>query len=305
MSQELALTREAAPGELSVIELKSQISKIQEVMKAAMHEGEHYGKIPGTDKPTLLKAGAEKLALVFRLAPAFEIKRSDLPNGHREFEVICRLTHIPTGRSLGEGVGSCSTMESKYRYRHGEPEPTENPVPQQYWNLRKIDPKKAQELIGGKDFTTVKVDGQWLIGKRTERVENPDIADTYNTVLKMAKKRAQVDATLTATAASDCFTQDVEDFREPAKPADKPPDNRRAKDILYEEVLQHCKGNKADTGKIIKQLTGCDNFKQVTEAAALSALDEFRFSQSQKPQKPDDDIPNDWPAGQREPGQEG
>jgi hypothetical protein len=26
------------------------------------------------------------------------------------------------------------------------------------------------------------------------RVENPDIADTYNTVLKMAKKRAQVDA---------------------------------------------------------------------------------------------------------------
>jgi hypothetical protein len=44
------------------------------------------------------------------------------------------------------------------------------------------------------------------------RSENPDIADLYNTVLKMAKKRAFVDATITATAASDFFTQDVEDF---------------------------------------------------------------------------------------------
>lgn len=36
-------------------------------------------------------------------------------------------------------------------------------------------------------------------------------ADVYNTVLKMAKKRAFVDAILTCTAASDCFTQDIED----------------------------------------------------------------------------------------------
>lgn len=36
-------------------------------------------------------------------------------------------------------------------------------------------------------------------------------ADMYNTVLKMAKKRAFVDAILTCTAASDCFTQDIED----------------------------------------------------------------------------------------------
>jgi hypothetical protein len=37
-------------------------------------------------------------------------------------------------------------------------------------------------------------------------------ADVANTVLKMAKKRAQIDLTLTATAASDIFTQDVEDI---------------------------------------------------------------------------------------------
>ncbi len=51
-----------------------------------------------------------------------------------------------------------------------------------------------------------------IVGQEVGRKENPDIADTYNTVLKMAKKRAFVDASLTATAASDIFTQDVEDM---------------------------------------------------------------------------------------------
>lgn len=51
---------------------------------------------------------------------------------------------------------------------------------------------------------------------------NPNIADTYNTVLKMAKKRALMDAVLTNTAASEFFTQDIEDdpdlYRDPADP---------------------------------------------------------------------------------------
>lgn len=34
-----------------------------------------------------------------------------------------------------------------------------------------------------------------------------------NTVLKMAKKRAQVDATLTIASLSNVFTQDVEDMQ--------------------------------------------------------------------------------------------
>ncbi|WP_418719751.1 hypothetical protein [Bilophila wadsworthia] len=43
------------------------------------------------------------------------------------------------------------------------------------------------------------------------RVEHDNPADYYNTCLKMAKKRALVDAVLTCTAASDIFTQDIED----------------------------------------------------------------------------------------------
>src|SRR5678815_2740649 len=39
-----------------------------------------------------------------------------------------------------------------------------------------------------------------------------DPSDLDNTICKMAHKRARIDAILTATAASDFFTQDVEDL---------------------------------------------------------------------------------------------
>jgi hypothetical protein len=187
-----------------------QISLIQHVMEKVMKDGEHYGVIPGCGKkPSLLKAGAEKLSLTFRLAPTYTITQTDGINGHREYYVKCSLTHIPTGKIFGEGVGACSTMEGKYRFRTGEVEFTDKEVPKAYWTDR------DQKLIGGKGFSTKKNDsGKWMIVRAGEKVEHDNPADYYNTVLKMAKKRAHVDAVLTATAASDIFTQDVEDMPE-------------------------------------------------------------------------------------------
>lgn len=46
-----------------------------------------------------------------------------------------------------------------------------------------------------------------------QRVENVEIWDLQNTLVKMAKKRALVDASLNATGASRLFTQDLEDLR--------------------------------------------------------------------------------------------
>ena len=110
----------APQGELSVGDLIAQVTKVRTVMDTVMRKDTHYGLIPGCgDKPTLFKAGAEKLALVFRLAPAFDVRKTELPNWHREYEVVCTLTHIPTGATIAQGIGVCSTMESKYRYRGG------------------------------------------------------------------------------------------------------------------------------------------------------------------------------------------
>jgi hypothetical protein len=137
---------------------------------------------------------------MFGLAAQYGVERQELDRGHREYAVTCRLLHRQSGQVAGEGVGTCSTMESKYRYRS---ENTAKPVPSSYWQDR--DPQK----LGGPQFSAQKRAGKWVI---VQRVEHGDPADHYNTVLKMAKKRAFVDAVLTATAAGDLFGQDLEDF---------------------------------------------------------------------------------------------
>lgn len=201
---------------MSVQEILSQKALIQDAMRAAMQDGQHYGKIPGCgDKPTLFQPGAQTILLLFRMNPDYAVETIDLDRGHRDYRVQCRLTNS-SGEFIGAGVGSCSTMEGKYRFRVAPKKLTDRPVPADYWNLRKSDPKKAQEILGGPGFSTKKNDdGMWVIAEGSnEKVEHDNPADYYNTCLKMAKKRALVDATLTRTAASDIFTQDIEDLRD-------------------------------------------------------------------------------------------
>lgn len=205
----------SVPEALTPDDVMAQVNLIQNIMERAMKKDEHYGVIPGTgNKPTLLKAGAEKLNLTFRMAPDPQVEVIDLGKGHREYRVKVVMTSITTGRILGAGVGSAATMETKWRFRSGPGESTGKPVPQGYWDMRSSDPKKAQELLGGKGFITKKEDGVWTIFRQGERVEHDNPADYYNTCLKMGKKRALVDAVLTCTAASDIFTQDIEEMAE-------------------------------------------------------------------------------------------
>lgn len=203
----------AGLGELTVQAVVDRKRKIVEVMEAVMKDGEHYGRIPGCGpKPTLLKAGAEVLAMTFGLAPSFQIDRSDLANGHREYQVVCTLTHIATGAVVSQGLGCASTMESKHRWRGGARSCPE---------CGKTTIIKGKADYGGGWLCFAKKGGcgqKWkdgdeaIEGQSTDRIENTDPADQYNTVLKMAKKRAQVDCTLTACGASDLLAQDLEDL---------------------------------------------------------------------------------------------
>jgi len=198
--------------------------KIAEVMDAVMKDGEHYGKIPGCgDKPTLYKAGAEVLATTFGLAPSFDVIEVTLPGSHREYRITCRMRHIATGADLGEGIGMCSTMESKYRWRKAE---------RKCPNCGQSAIIKGKAEYGGGWVCFKKkggCDAKWNDGAKeiesqeSGRVENHDISDTYNTVLKIAKKRALVDCTLTVVGASDILAQDLEDLPPgtPEHPADE------------------------------------------------------------------------------------
>ena len=189
------------PGshELNPAQVKQQMSMLTELMESVLKKDVHYGPIPGCgDKPAIFLPGAQKLGMMFNLGPRYKIESADEGGGHRQYEVVCELYHRGTGRFIGEGVGVCTTMESKYRYRS---EATGQDVPSDYWKHR------DKELLGGPSFTPKKIDGKWKIFQRVEH-DNP--ADYYNTVKKIAKKRAYNDAILTSTAASDIFVPDDE-----------------------------------------------------------------------------------------------
>ena len=191
---------------MSLQELKQRASMVSQIKSQIMVPNVHFGKIPGCgEKPTLLKNGAEMLCMAFRLASDTKIDVADLGNGHREYTITTML--MSNGELVATGVGSCSTMESKYRYRGNELELVGD-CPKDYWN--KPRPSKYNGHTAKKDEN-----GQWKLYRKGAKTENPDIADTYNTVLKMASKRSLIDATLKATGGSCEFTQDIEDMGPP------------------------------------------------------------------------------------------
>jgi hypothetical protein len=206
-----------APAELSVVDVRTQVNKIQELMKSVMEKDVHFGVIPGTPKPTLYKAGAEKLGFIFRMAPEFAITMTELPEGHREYQILGTLRHIGSGIQLAQGVGMCSTMESKYRWREAKRKCPKCGVETIYKSKDDHGGWYCWAKKGGCG-AKFKNDDQAIVKQKTGRIENPDIADVYNTVLKIAKKRCYVDMTITACAASDVLTQDIEDLPHSPEP---------------------------------------------------------------------------------------
>lgn len=227
------MTTALAPIEMNAplraADVRAQVNLIQEVMKEVMQgpardekgreiPGVHYGLVPGCgDKPTLLQPGAHKLLMTFRLVADPDMTLVPMERGHRE--VRCKVKiYSQGGVLLGAGVGTCSTMEGKYRFRTGPVEFTDKPVPREYWDLRNSNPAKAKTLLGEGMIPKKNDVGAWVCARQGEKVEHDNPADYYNTVEKMAYKRALVSATLTVTAASDIFTQDIEDMPEVITP---------------------------------------------------------------------------------------
>lgn len=178
-------------GIRSIQELQERQRTIAQVMANVLEEGKDYGKIPGTDKPTLFKPGAEKLMLTFQLS-ASEPTVADLSTADEIRYRVSVPIEGPDGRVLAVGVGEASSSEEKYRWR--------KPVCDQEWEETPEHLRREKWFKGGSN-------GAWK-GKQVRT--SP--ADVANTVLKMAHKRGFIHGTLLATAASSVFNQDLEDF---------------------------------------------------------------------------------------------
>jgi hypothetical protein len=200
-------------------QLGDRYDTFKKFVKERLHQGVDFQVIPGTEKPSLVKPGAEKLCTLFGLSAMQELtsKIEDWTGKEHgepffKYDYLCTLSR--NGKPIASCEGSCNSWEKKYRYRSQE---------------LKCPKCGKQAIIKGK----VEYGGGWLCfakkggcgakfldGDKTiedqprGQVPNPDIADQVNTLQKMAQKRAFVGATLIATNASEYFTQDMEDIKE-------------------------------------------------------------------------------------------
>ena len=171
-------------GRMAVADIISHVAMVQEVMKAVMKPDIHYGVIPGTDKPTLYKQGAEVLCMAFRVSDTYSVEDLSTADMVR-YRVTCTGSHQMTGTVLGTGMGEASSGEEKYKWRKAWDDEFEA-TPE---NLRRVK-----------------------MGKYKTKQVRTEPADLANTILKMANKRAKIAMTINVTACGDMFGQDLEDM---------------------------------------------------------------------------------------------
>ncbi len=191
--------------ELTMIsdEMQSSITYMAQMRNAliaftreVLVKDQDYGVVPGVQKPTLLKPGAEKLMNLFVMSVEFECTDKILDLQTKFIAYTYKATvRAKDGHIVTQCEGSVNSYEPKYRY---------------IW-MEKAKPDQATQdrlkAEGSGKFRKSSSGWIWV-----ERTENPDLIGLQNTMQKMAQKRAFVGAILLATNASEFFTQDVEDM---------------------------------------------------------------------------------------------
>lgn len=179
-------------GYLGSQDVLARMTRILEIQKTVMKVNVHFGTIPGTQKPTLLKPGAEKLLVTFQIAGVpTRIEDLSVPGEEVRYRVHIQGVSQVSGVVLGEAAGECSSNEEKYRWRKPVCDEEYDETPE---DMRRAVWKKYQG-------TTYKA--------KQIRTSPADVA---NTILQMATKRALVPMTKTVLACSDIFEQDLEDM---------------------------------------------------------------------------------------------
>lgn len=164
----------------------NKIAQMQAVVQKTLKQGHDFGEVPGTSKPTLLKPGGEKICMLFGLNPEYEFLQTTEDYDKEFFSYNIRCTLFRNGQPVAQGVGSCNSKEKKYRFINVDE------IPESY--------------MGASESFTDKY------GRKKYKINNPDICSLVNTILKMAKKRAFIDAVLQVASLSEVFTQDLEDM---------------------------------------------------------------------------------------------
>lgn len=187
----------------AVSETLTKVKTLQSTLKNILVDNHDYGKIPGCgDKPTLLKPGAEKILMALGITSSYElIEHTENFDGRGFFAYTVKCVLFLNGAKITEGLGHANSKEKKW----------------------------ASEFVYEKDLP--QGTDKELLKKKSFKGENgtfykyeveADANSKANTILKMAKKRAQIDAVLTVASLSEIFTQDFDDLPPAEEPTTKP-----------------------------------------------------------------------------------
>ena len=180
---------DAGTGEVAFIgtaltpdQVRARAQWVRDVTKSALVEGVDYGVIPGTGgKPALLKPGAEMLLLAAGLG--FTMDKRDDYDARAHHGVTYTATVHRGDAVVAQSDGYAGYDESRFYTSAEESERRERANAARY--QRGANPSKFTEYRA-----------------------------PWNTLVKMAQKRALVGAVLNACAASGLFIADVDDYRQ-------------------------------------------------------------------------------------------
>jgi len=231
---------------MTPLEMGREVKILDELYRNVMSKGTDYDTIPGTQKPTLLKPGAEILLRVFHLEPVTEIMNrtsiDDVDKPYFDFDVkvtLYSILGVDARVRMGDGIGNANTRETRYAYR---------------WMW-------GNELPTGFDkqnAVTRKTKAGQIQYRRDSSMD--EVYTLKNTVMKMASKRALVDAVLKVTGADRIFTQDVEDMN--LTPLEPPEEQEQKTPVAEEKTEPISQLRKYETVRFINnapRFTGVDS----------------------------------------------
>lgn len=200
-------------------EVANQVKKVkvlQGIIKKVLTPGHDYGTIPGCgNKPTLLKPGAEKILTAFGLQSSYElVKSTENFDGNGFFAYTVKCIIYSNGNPITEGLGHANSKENKWAWK--------------WVKAYDVPSDLSKETLQSKSDK---------FGNITYRIPE-DCNSKANTILKMAKKRSQVDAVLSVASLSEIFTQDFDDLPQDENPSQSAVD--KAKEKAKESVKYEC-----------------------------------------------------------------
>lgn len=249
----------------------SKIKAFQSLVRKQLVRDHDFGTIPGTPKPTLWKPGAEKLCKLLGLSDSYRLddKLENWDSGLFMYRITCELRSISTGDLIAQGLGSCNSRESRYRYRWVFGSEVPEHIDKKSLAIKTIITRKGNKAI-------------------MYRIENEDPYSLPNTLLKMAKKRAMIDATLSAGRLSDIFSQG--DGLPVDENGDLPLKDRREQMIAYFQGKGISQQQVFDLISVtkLKQVTSQQlaQLKQIAEDVkdGVASIEDFFGIQEQEPE---------------------